>query len=76
MYNDENKILNDDALKAVSGGVSDTQEFEKRRDEFEKAWKKGKMDSKGYSGMAKAELFDKWEGTGYKQDAADFLLDK
>lgn len=76
MTMDEKKILGEEALKAVSGGASNTAEFTQKRDEFDKAWSLLKMQSKGYSGMAKAEFFDEWEEKGYPGDATSFLLGK
>jgi len=32
-----------------------------------------KMDSKGFSGMKMAELYDEWELAGYSPDASTFL---
>ena len=74
MNNEDKKALDEMTLKAVTGGKRDLSKFTTKRDEFEKAWKKTKMESKGFSGMAKAEMFDKWESDGYDTDATTFLL--
>ncbi len=73
----EKTMLNDDVLEAVAGGTKTKAEkeptFEERKKEFETAWKNLKMDNQGISGMRMAELFDEWEMTDYKLDAATFL---
>lgn len=72
----EKTMLNDDALVAVAGGTKiKTKEptFEERKKEFETAWKNLKMDDQGISGMRMAQLFDEWEMSEYKLDAATFL---
>ena len=72
----EKTMLNDEALVAVAGGAKITAKeptFEDRKKEFETAWKNLKMDDQGISGMRMAQLFDEWEMSEYKLDAATFL---
>ncbi len=70
------EILNDDALMNVSGGVTTNDNNVNRQSDFDKAWRKAGMEAKGVSGMARAEYYDEWEKTGFKQTAKDFLQSK
>jgi hypothetical protein len=71
------EILKDEILEVVTGGVggdvNKNKTFEERKKEFESAWKKLKMDTKGISGMKMAELFDEWENSESEVDAMTFL---
>ena len=75
MANEEKKLLNDEVLAGVSGGLlkASADEFTLRRDEFESAWKVLGLDDLNISGMRMAAAFDEWELTGFKTDAVTFL---
>lgn len=69
--------LKDSELEKVVGGKNLTGDelegFASRKKEFEAAWDALKMEEKGYTGNMRAEVFDEWEGAGYKPDAVTFL---
>ncbi len=68
-----NGLLNDEELQNISGGATTEDAFELRRKEFNEAWDKADMDGKGFSGMQRGELFDKWDKSKKKESAKDFL---
>ncbi|MBE5836791.1 hypothetical protein [Butyrivibrio sp.] len=71
---DKKNMINDENLTEVNGGAGKSSaEFRARRKEFDDAWTMLKMDSKGFSGMKMAELYDEWELAGYSPDASTFL---
>ena len=51
--------LNEKELEMVTGG-SDGDTYDEKRQAFEKAWTVLAMDSKGFSGIERSELFRKW----------------
>jgi len=71
---EDRKILNEQELEQVAGGARSSEDsFTTRRNEFESAWTSLRMESKGYTGNKKAELFEEWEMAGYSPDAVAFL---
>ena len=74
MANEEKKLLNDETLERVSGGLlKASDEFSIRKNQFETAWGMLGLNSKDISCMKMAEVFDEWELTGFKLDAVSFL---
>ena len=74
MANEEKRLLNDEALAAVNGGLlKASDQFTLKRNEFENAWKILKLDDEQISGMRMAEIFDEWELNEFKPDALAFL---
>ena len=69
----EKTILNETELEKVSGGKSASNAASDKNAEFEKAWNILGMERKGYSGMARAEMYDSWEREGFKSDAITFI---
>ncbi len=74
MGDKEKIILNERELEAVSGGAKLIDLSVSKKDDFDKAWSSLGMEKKGFSGMARAELFDKWERGGYSADPTTFIL--
>ena len=71
---DDKKLLKDEVLAGVSGGVKKAaDDLSQKKADFEKAWDLLGLDAKGYSGMRMAQLFDDWELDGFKPDAVAFL---
>ncbi len=66
-------MLNDNELSQVVGGAGNVQNADKIK-EFSEAWDALDMEGKGYSGIARGELYDKWERSKGKSAAA-FLMD-
>ncbi len=73
MSNNEKMIIDEKELEKVSGGKKAASTSVDRKAEFEQAWNILHMESKGYSGMARAELYDNWERAGFTPDATTFL---
>ena len=73
MSNNEKIILDEKALENVSGGKKASSAQVDRTAEFEQAWTILGMERKGYSGMARAEMYDSWERGGFAQDATTFI---
>lgn len=72
------EMLNDNELLGIVGGKkAGSKKAAKasvmRKKEFEAAWNNLKMDEQGYSGMKLAELYDEWEMSDFKTDAASFI---
>ncbi len=72
------EMLNEEELLGVVGGrKANSKKAAKagilRKKEFEQAWNNLKMDEQGYSGMKLAELYDEWEMSEFKTDAASFI---
>ena len=69
----EKTILNETELEKVSGGRKANSVSVDRTAEFEQAWTILGMERKGFSGMARAEMYDNWERSGFTQDATTFI---
>ncbi len=69
----EKVVLKDHELELVSGGAHSKSKAEGKKAEFDQAWNLLGMERKGYSGMARAELYDKWESNDYSTDATTFI---
>ena len=69
----DNEILGDEALQAVTGGAGGPQ-FDVKRKEFDDAWVAAGMEKKGFSGMQRSELFDEWQLNKDGRSATTFLL--
>ena len=69
----EKMIIEENELEKVSGGKKAANAPVDRRAEFEQAWTILHMESKGYSGMARAEMYDSWERASFSPDATTFL---
>ncbi len=66
--------LSDDVLEKVSGGAQ-VEDTEGNRKAFGEAWKKKGMEGKGFSGLARGELYEAWLDSTI-QDPAVFLESK
>ena len=74
MGTEEKKLLNEETLADISGGLMKaSDELSQKKAAFEKAWDLLGLDAKGYSGMRMAQLFDDWELADFKPDAVAFL---
>ena len=69
----EKKVLDEETLKAVSGGGF---LFDEKYDEFNEAWNQLGMDKKGCSGMTRSIYFEEWMDNGCRPDAVTFLQSK
>ncbi len=67
------EIIGDEALQSVTGGAGGA-EFDAKRKEFDDAWVAVGMESKGFSGMKRSELFDEWQMSKDGRSATTFLL--
>ncbi|WP_034452828.1 hypothetical protein [Butyrivibrio sp. AE2032] len=74
MGDKEKVILNETELETVNGGTNLIDVAVSKKADFDKAWNSLGMEKKGFSGMARAELFDKWERGGYSADPTTFIL--
>ncbi len=69
----EKDILDNEALQGVTGGAGGAK-FDAKRKEFDEAWVAVGMESKGFSGMKRSELFDEWQMSKDGRSATTFLL--
>ena len=67
--------LNMDELNKVVGGADNPVFFNEKRKEFDEAWVTLDMESKGYSGMRKSEMFEDWQSGGKSKTALEYLSD-